>query len=103
MMTKNFIWIVLAWLFVIWSVFIVYILKTFVLKKFDEKKMKPEIPARFKPFELLSPEKLCHLEVYICGIFLLPIRISLIVFTLLFHVAVIKILLLITRKTAKST
>ena len=101
--TGNFIWIVLAGLFVIWSLFIVYILKTIVLKKFHEKKIETEICERFKPFELLSPEKLCHLEVYICGVFLLPIRISLIVVTLTFHVVVIKILLILTSKTAKNT
>jgi len=99
----GLIWIAFAGSFMIWSVCIIYFLKTHVLDKFHEKKILPDFPDKYKPFELLSPEKLCHLEVYICGIFLLPIRISLIVFTLLFHVAVIKILLLITRKTAKST
>lgn len=103
LMTGNFVWIVLAGLFAIWSVFIVYVLNTFALKKFHEKKMLSHIPDRFKPFRLLYPEKLNHLEVFICGIFLLPIRICLIVMTLTFHIIVIKIILIITGKSAQST
>ena len=99
----GLVWIAFAGSFVIWSVCIIYFLKIHGLDKFHEKKMLPDFPDKYKPFELLSPEKLCHLEVYICGIFLLPIRISLIVVTLIIHVAVIKILLLITSKPAKIT
>ena len=96
----GLIWIAFAGSFVIWSVCVVYFLKTIALKKFHEKKMLHDFSDKYKPFELLSPEKLCHLEVYICGIFLLPIRISLIVITLALHVVVIKMLLIVMRKTA---